>query len=67
MGRGHPGALSIVFGIILLLNPVFIGIAVLPFVLDAFALVGGIAAVIGAFMLRSRGPSIEQAGDVRTA
>jgi uncharacterized membrane protein HdeD (DUF308 family) len=65
-GIGILGALSLVFGIILLLNPVFIGVAVLPFVLGAFALVGGIAAVIGAFMLRSRGPSIEQAGDVST-
>jgi uncharacterized membrane protein HdeD (DUF308 family) len=64
---GILGALSVVFGIILLLNPVFIGIAILPFVLGAFALVGGIAAIIGAFMLRSRGPSVVQAGDVRTA
>jgi uncharacterized membrane protein HdeD (DUF308 family) len=66
-GTGILGALSIVFGIILLLNPVFIGIAILPFVLGAFALVGGIAAIIGAFMLRRREPSVEQAGDVRTA
>ena len=66
-GAGILGVLSIVFGIILLLNPVFIGIAILPFVLGAFALVGGIAAIIGAFMLRSRGPSVEQAGDVSTA
>jgi len=66
-GAGILGVLSIVFGIILLLTPVFIGIAILPFVLGAFALVGGIAAIIGAFMLRSRGPSVEQAGDVSTA
>lgn len=67
-GMGLLGVLSIVFGIILLLNPVFIGIAVLPFVLGAFAVVGGIAGIIGAFMLRSRGPSVTpQAGDVSTA
>jgi len=67
-GAGILGALSIVFGIILLLDPVFIGIAVLPFVLGAFALVGGIAAIIGAFRLRSGAPSVEPpAGDVRTA
>ena len=67
-GAGLLGIVSIVFGVILLLNPVFIGIAILPFVLGAFALIGGIAAIIGAFVLRSsRGSSVEQAGDVRTA
>jgi uncharacterized membrane protein HdeD (DUF308 family) len=66
-GAGVLGALSIVFGVILLLNPVFIGIAVLPFVLGAFALVGGIAAMVGAFRLRSRRPSVPQTGEVRTA
>ncbi len=66
-GTGILGALSIVFGIILLLNPVFIGIAILPFVLGAFALVGGITAIIGAFMLRRREPSLGQSGEARTA
>jgi uncharacterized membrane protein HdeD (DUF308 family) len=67
-GAGLLGALSIVFGIVLLLNPVFVGVAVLPFVLGAFALVGGIAAIIGAFMLRRGAPSVEPpAGDVSTA
>jgi|SRR5215212_892769 uncharacterized membrane protein HdeD (DUF308 family) len=66
-GMGILGVLSLVFGIILLLNSVFIGIAILPFVLGAFALIGGIAAIIGAFVLRSRGALVEQAGDVRTA
>ena len=51
-GTGILGALSIVLGIVLLLNPLFIGIAVLPLVLGAFALVGGIVAVVGAFVLR---------------
>jgi uncharacterized membrane protein HdeD (DUF308 family) len=67
-GAGILGALSIVFGIVLLLDPVFIGVAILPFVLGAFALVGGIAAIIGAFRLRKGAPSVEQqAGDVSTA
>lgn len=65
-GAGILGALSIVFGIVLLLNPVFIGIAILPFVLGAFALVGGIAAIIGAFRLRRGAPSAEPTGDVST-
>jgi uncharacterized membrane protein HdeD (DUF308 family) len=51
-----------------LLDPVFIGVAILPFVLGAFALVGGIAAIIGAFRLRKGAPSVEQqAGDVSPA
>ena len=68
-GAGILGALSIVFGIVLLLDPVFIGIAVLPFVLGAFGLVGGIAAIIGAFRLRRGARSVEPpaGGDVRTA
>ena len=66
-GAGILGALSIVFGIVLLLDPVFIGTAVLPLVLGAFALVGGIAAIIGAFRLRRGVPSVEPpAGDVST-
>ena len=36
----------------LLVNPLFIGIAVLPFVLGAFALLGGILAIVAAFMMR---------------
>ena len=67
-GAGILGALSIVFGIVLLLDPVFIGTAVLPLVLGAFALVGGIAAIVGAFRLRRSAPSVEPpAGDVSTA
>src|SRR5918911_3055929 len=67
-GAGILGVLSIVFGIVLLLDPVFIGAAILPFVLGAFALVGGIAAIIGAFRLRRGVPSVgPPAGDVSPA
>ena len=51
-GTGVLGVLSIILGVVLLLNPLFIGIAVLPFVLGAFALVGGILAVVAAIMMR---------------
>ena len=50
-GIGLLGALSIIFGIVLLAHPL-IGVAVLPFVLGGFGLVGGIAAVVAAFTLR---------------
>jgi uncharacterized membrane protein HdeD (DUF308 family) len=59
-GIGILGALSIVFGIVLLLNPLFIGVAVLPLVLGAFALIGGIIAIVAAFRARSaEGVSVE--------
>ena len=51
-GTGVLSALSIVLGVVLLLNPLFIGVAVLPFVLGAFSLVGGILAIAAAFMMR---------------
>lgn len=51
-GTGVLSALSIVLGVALLLNPLFIGVAVLPFVLGAFSLVGGILAIAAAFMMR---------------
>jgi uncharacterized membrane protein HdeD (DUF308 family) len=51
-GSGVLGVLSIILGIVLLLNPLFIGIAVLPFVLGAFALLGGILAIVAAFAMR---------------
>jgi uncharacterized membrane protein HdeD (DUF308 family) len=59
------GALSIVLGIALLLNPLLIGVAVLPIVLGAFSLVGSIAAIVGAFMLRKG--STTDAGEARPA
>ena len=64
-GMGILGALSIVLGIVLLLNPLFIGVAVLPIVLGAFSLVGGIAAIVGTFMLRKG--STTDAGEARPA
>src|SRR5215217_5867977 len=51
-GIGILGALSIVFGLVLLFN-VWIGVAVLPFVLGAVGIVGGGAAIAIAFAMRS--------------
>jgi uncharacterized membrane protein HdeD (DUF308 family) len=50
-GAGILGALSIIFGIILLANPV-LGATALPWVLGIFAIVGGITAIFAAFRLR---------------
>jgi uncharacterized membrane protein HdeD (DUF308 family) len=50
-GMGILGALSIVFGVILLANPKIAALT-LPFVLGIFAIVGGILAVIMAFRMR---------------
>lgn len=51
-GAGILGILVIIFGIIVLSNPL-IGVVALPFVLGGFMLVGGIAAVVASFRLRS--------------
>ena len=51
-GAGILGILVIVFGIIVLLNPL-IGVVALPFVLGGFMLVGGIAAIVASFRLCS--------------
>jgi uncharacterized membrane protein HdeD (DUF308 family) len=48
-GAGILGILSIIFGIILLANPLFATIG-LPFILGIFAVVAGIAALVGFFM-----------------
>src|SRR5215212_6620715 len=58
-GAAILGALSIVFGLVLLFN-VWIGIAVLPFILGAVGIVGGGAAIAVAFAMRSmeRGASV---------
>jgi uncharacterized membrane protein HdeD (DUF308 family) len=50
-GMGILGALSILFGIILLANPKIAALT-LPFVLGIFAIVGGILAIIMAFRMR---------------
>jgi uncharacterized membrane protein HdeD (DUF308 family) len=51
-GAAILGALSIVFGLVLLFN-VWIGVAVLPFILGAVGIVGGGAAIAIAFAMRS--------------
>lgn len=50
-GAGILGAVSILFGILLLAN-VWIAAFSLPWVLGAFALIGGIAAIVMAFRLK---------------
>ena len=50
-GVGILGVLSILFGLVLLFNP-WIGVAVLPLLLGAFGIVGGIAAIVAAFRMR---------------
>jgi uncharacterized membrane protein HdeD (DUF308 family) len=50
-GVGVLGALGILFGVLLVINPL-IGVASLPFVLGFFMLVGGIAAVVQALRMR---------------
>jgi uncharacterized membrane protein HdeD (DUF308 family) len=55
LGAGLLGILAIIFGLILVLNPL-IGLVALPFVLGGFMLVGGIAAIVASFRLRS-GPA----------
>jgi uncharacterized membrane protein HdeD (DUF308 family) len=52
-GEGILGVLGIIFGIILLENP-FIGAVYLPYVLGIFALIGGIGAIISAFLIRPK-------------
>jgi uncharacterized membrane protein HdeD (DUF308 family) len=52
LGAGILGILSIIFGIIVLLNPL-IGVVALPFILGGFMLAGGIAAIVVSFRMRS--------------
>ena len=49
---GILGVGSVVFGLILVLNPL-IGLVALPFVLGGFMLVGGIVAIVVSFRMRS--------------
>lgn len=50
-GSAILGLIGIIFGIIILWD-YFIFALALPFIIGAFAIVGGIAAIIGSFMLR---------------
>ena len=61
-GAALLGILNIVFGLILLFNPL-ITVAFLPFVLGAFGIAGGILAIVAAFMVR-RG-SVAEGGEAR--
>jgi len=58
-GAAILGALSVIFGLVLLFN-VWIGVAVLPFILGAVGIVGGGLAIAVAFAMRSmdRGASV---------
>jgi len=51
-GIGILGILSIIFGLVVILNPL-ISLVALPFVLGGFMLVGGIFAIVGSFRLRA--------------
>lgn len=50
-GNGVLGIISIIFGLLLLINP-FIAAALLPFVFGGFSIVSGIASVYVAFMAK---------------
>jgi uncharacterized membrane protein HdeD (DUF308 family) len=50
-GIGILGILSIIFGLVVILNPL-IGVVTLPFVLGGFMLVGGIFAVVASLRMR---------------
>lgn len=55
-GAGITGLILILFGFILLLHPM-ITVALLPFVLGIFGIIGGIAAIATALMLKSKSAS----------
>jgi uncharacterized membrane protein HdeD (DUF308 family) len=63
-GLGVLGALGILFGFILVINPL-IGVAALPFVLGIFMLIGGVGAVVQAFRMRREVPEEQQPRRVR--
>ncbi|WP_161975381.1 HdeD family acid-resistance protein [Tengunoibacter tsumagoiensis] len=52
IGMGVLGGVNIIFGLILVLRPL-IALAVFPYVLGVFAVVGGILAIAAAFRVRS--------------
>lgn len=55
-GVGILGILNLIFGLIMVFNPLF-GLIALPFVLGAFMLVGGVAAIAMAFRMRNSSPT----------
>jgi uncharacterized membrane protein HdeD (DUF308 family) len=63
-GVGVLSVLGILFGLILVINPL-IGVAALPFVLGIFMLIGGIGAVVQAFRMRREAPTEQQPRRVR--
>ena len=58
-GVGVLSVLGILFGLILVINPL-IGVAALPFILGIFMLIGGIGAVVQAFRMRREAPTEQQ-------
>ncbi|MEI6293312.1 MAG: DUF308 domain-containing protein [Methanomicrobiales archaeon] len=52
-GAGIIGILLIIFGCLLLAN-VFVTALILPFIFGVFGIIGGIAAIIGAFMIKGQ-------------
>jgi uncharacterized membrane protein HdeD (DUF308 family)/predicted flap endonuclease-1-like 5' DNA nuclease len=63
-GIGILGVLSIIFGLILLANPMLATIG-LPFVLGIFGIVFGVIAIFGAFRLRREAKEAEMARQAR--
>ena len=52
-GAGIIGILLVIFGCLILANPL-VSTLMLPFVLGGFGIIGGIFAIIGAFMLKGQ-------------
>jgi uncharacterized membrane protein HdeD (DUF308 family) len=63
-GMGVLSVLGILFGLILVINPL-IGVAALPFILGIFMLIGGVGAVVQAFRMRREAPAEQQPRRVR--
>jgi uncharacterized membrane protein HdeD (DUF308 family) len=55
-GAGILGILSIIFGLVLVLNPL-LGMVVMPLILGAFMLAGGIAAIVVSLYMRGSSPT----------
>jgi uncharacterized membrane protein HdeD (DUF308 family) len=63
-GMGVLSVLGILFGLILVINPL-IGVAALAFILGIFMLIGGVGAVVQAFRMRRETPTEQQPPRVR--